>query len=144
MSIFKSSKQLTPQPTASAIPALTTKERVSLGITMEQFRSLHNLIRLSSECILSTVGERPIDFKWINKDLNQSKYCNLPWEISLNRSGHFPTHPPCTTEEQYRAKTMEMDAYFYAFLDPNTPAYAKCPGLSLNQAFFDCAKKTQG
>ena len=70
--------------------------------------------------------------KYIKKKLEQKKNCNLPWELSLYKTLDLSEYQPCETDDQYKAKTLGMDAYTNNFLILNTEENRMCP-LPCNQ-----------
>ena len=82
--------------------------------------------------------EHPIKYNWIVKESEQKITCNLPWELSLYGHQQTQTYQPCTTDDQYKAKTVAMDAFVYGFLKPISQQYKTCPGVLLNWEIYKC------
>ena len=81
--------------------------------------------------------EHPIKYNWIVKESERKITCNLPWELSLYGHQQTQTYQPCTTDDQYKAKTVAMDAFVYGFLNPISQQYKTCPGVLLNWIDLD-------
>ena len=62
-------------------------------------------------------------YNWIVKESEQKITCNLPWELSLYGHQQTQAYQPCTTDDQYKAKTVAMDAFVYGFLNPISQQY---------------------
>ena len=82
-----------------------------------------------TDCMLNKMNTKPVEFNWIDTTEMQQEICNLPWELSLYRSLQMTNYKPCLTEDQYKAKTLDMEAYIFGFLSPLSPDYKECPGL---------------